>query len=1101
MPEPMSLPAVPAADDGRAPADLLPATGSYPTETARYQTVVLTDIPGADPDELAELNEPVDLGEDEDLKSFTRPGEGMIVTTEQRWRSLGVTLGRLLHSLALAPGESTRVSVVDWNRQDAGTKREDTGVTEELGESAAVDRSVAEVSDAVANEQQYGGSVAAQAAVSATAAYTSGMSTPMFSSGIQGSLASNAGAATAVSRSSGSREVAARTAQHIAGRTKQIATSLRNQHVAVVRETQQAEGARAGTRVVTNYNHMHAMTVQYYEVVQAYEVTTEPVLVERCLFVPMKILTFTSTILKRYAGVLAAAAPKAWQERMAGSDPFRTTVTRTGSSAGTPLGAADASGTLSAKAPGRLKHITAATDGDEQWVYGVNQAGDAVRWNAANSTWTKLGTGAPSAGFERIAVGNKQAVWALAADRTPYSWDGTRWQKFRTEAFRCLAVGADGSVWASGTDSGVYRLAEDRSSWQEVPERSQADDLAVISRDRAWCVHTDGHNIGEWSAADNGWQGRPGQLMRIAAAGDGSVWGVNAQNDLVQWISSGSFVPRVFGELKKALVVAPVSAGDLWVLSDDGTPYHLVLGDTAAAAQPREYHEEEGEVEALKVFWDADVIRGLQLTMRGATGATGESRSFGDTDVSLGLSSGTHVFAPGDRLATAKMWSGTATGGNVRRIELTTLSGKVSAFGNELREPSTPESLTVRGSVLCGLYCRIGRGARGEYLASLGFWVRGEAAASDVLEHLNDNAAHYSRVIWAHADELELSRMLATYRYTPPGESTAVPLAVRLDPRPVAMTGNYLAFRWHFASKRERKRWLRSNVDRGNYPKPVVLGLPSRGVFAEAVLGRANSAEKLDLTRFWNWQDSPIQVLPGDIAPVSTESRAGTVDLTSAPMAAPAARINPVPALPNPTGLDAALRTVATANLFRDMSGLAGAQDMLKKGLELAAANDQAGGRNATDAMRIATQHLEKMTDLAIDALPLLLGPEGAVLAGLAGAPGIAKTISEYGGQLNLANGSQSRPQRGDGRGRSRKAGGATSQGRSDYQRGGAPRASWGGPSQAWIDEAWRLLPQSAERHGLSVADAERRFRDGLARGAFDGADGVRTGPVVEDMD
>jgi hypothetical protein len=34
--------------------------------------------------------------------------------------------------------------------------------------------------------------------------------------------------------------------------------------------------------------------------------------------------------------------------------------------------------------------------------------------------------------------------------------------------------------------------------------------------------------------------------------------------------------------------------------------------------------------------------------------------------------------------------------------------------------------------------------------------------------------------------------------------------------------------------------------------------LPTRGVLGEAVLGHCPSAEKIDLTRFWNWQDSPV---------------------------------------------------------------------------------------------------------------------------------------------------------------------------------------------------------------------------------------------------
>jgi outer membrane protein OmpA-like peptidoglycan-associated protein len=36
-----------------------------------------------------------------------------------------------------------------------------------------------------------------------------------------------------------------------------------------------------------------------------------------------------------------------------------------------------------------------------------------------------------------------------------------------------------------------------------------------------------------------------------------------------------------------------------------------------------------------------------------------------------------------------------------------------------------------------------------------------------------------------------------------------------------------------------------------------IVALPTRGVLGEAVLGRCPSAEKIDLTRFWNWKDSP----------------------------------------------------------------------------------------------------------------------------------------------------------------------------------------------------------------------------------------------------
>ena len=44
--------------------------------------------------------------------------------------------------------------------------------------------------------------------------------------------------------------------------------------------------------------------------------------------------------------------------------------------------------------------------------------------------------------------------------------------------------------------------------------------------------------------------------------------------------------------------------------------------------------------------------------------------------------------------------------------------------------------------------------------------------------------------------------------------------------------------------------------------------LPTRGVLGEAMLGQCSSGEKIDLTRFWNWQDSPADTAPA-IAPVT----------------------------------------------------------------------------------------------------------------------------------------------------------------------------------------------------------------------------------------
>jgi hypothetical protein len=989
----MSEPTLPGAGNGAvadAPADLLPATGNFPAQSVRYQTVVLTDIPGGSESDLRDLDEPVDLADD-GLEAYHRPGQGMIITTEQTWTGKGVTLGRLLHSLALAPGESTRLAVVEWERRTRGASQENVDQAEKLTADNNENRTISELADSVAREQQHGESVTTTDSRSSTKSASGGVSFVLWSAGGQASTSSNHGVATAVSRSSGSRQVAARTSQDIAARTQQLATSARSRQVAVIRETSQSEGEQVATRVVTNYNHMHAMSVQYYEVVQAYEVATRPVLIERCLFIPLKILTFNRNLLKRYAPVLAAAAPGGWANRIANTDLFDTTVVRTRSSSGaapTPVGTAVAPAVD--KLPGKLKDLSAAADGS---VWGLDLGGQPVRWDRAGKTWTTVATGLPADGAIGITVGNQNMVWALSSDNLPYRLTGETWVRFGDRAFSSISSGADGSTWATGRDSDTFRLSQDGTSWESLG--SDGVDVAVINRNAAWNVDRNDH-IWAWNPKRYGWDEKPGLLRQIAGASDGSIWGINAGNDLFRWVGTAAWTHHKYAGVEKFLVAAPVSERELWALAADGTPVHI----TERALSGFDDHVEDGDAESLTVWWDDDLIRGIKLTTGGAAGT---SFRYGDTDPALTLPSQSHTFAPGERLASLLLRVGVTAGGSVRQLVLTTSTGVTTVFGPDPSGPTEEVTLDVRGCELCGLYGDTGTLGSRHFLASLGCWVRGEVASGAILDHLNDNATYYSQVIWANADELAISRILASYRSPDPNDP--VPLGVRVDPRPVAVTGNYLAFRWHFGTEEQRQAWLAANHDHGLKPEPpMIIGLPSPGVFAEAVLGRSNAAEKLDLTRFWNWQDSPIPILPPEISPVSTGSRARDIDLTAGDFAPTAAQLTPLRALPNPTGLDATLRALTTANLFRDMSGLAGASQLLSKSLELAATNDQAGAQNATAAMKIATDHFEKMAELAVQAAPMLLGPEGAALSGMLGGGGGGGIGSLLGGAIGGSN-------------------------------------------------------------------------------------------------
>ena len=58
-----------------------------------------------------------------------------------------------------------------------------------------------------------------------------------------------------------------------------------------------------------------------------------------------------------------------------------------------------------------------------------------------------------------------------------------------------------------------------------------------------------------------------------------------------------------------------------------------------------------------------------------------------------------------------------------------------------------------------------------------------------------------------------------------------------------------------------------------------IIALPTHGVLGEAVLGHCPSGEKLDLTRFWNWQDSPSDTAP-TISPVTLPTTTPSIAAT-----------------------------------------------------------------------------------------------------------------------------------------------------------------------------------------------------------------------------
>ncbi|WP_322520692.1 hypothetical protein SR882_07800 [Guyparkeria halophila] len=178
-----------------------------------------------------------------------------------------------------------------------------------------------------------------------------------------------------------------------------------------------------------------------------------------------------------------------------------------------------------------------------------------------------------------------------------------------------------------------------------------------------------------------------------------------------------------------------------------------------------------------------------------------------------------------------------------------------------------------------------------------------------LLDHLNAQQYHYSRLIWLNQSNTARTAALDAQAY---GQGTLLDYVVD---RPLAVQGRYLAYPLREVSERASESASDSVAER-------VVSLPARGVFAEAQLSSCSVCEKRDVSRRKDWSQSPCRDAEApEISGVSPGSRARDPDLEPTSMPDSVVNIvNPQPA-PDPTGMAGALGLLGQSNIFRDMSG------------------------------------------------------------------------------------------------------------------------------------------------------------------------------------
>ncbi len=257
---------------------------------------------------------------------------GRLAGYTQQWVLQGTYLGEVMHSLSLAPGESRNIAIVDWRRAQRTGRDEDTVGAEDLSHFARHNRSLDETASGVASEHQWGqtetaavtaagglAAVAAAGVVGGVGGALGGAALGSIVAGVGavpgalagaavGGFAGVASAGIAVAGAgalgmiradtNGDRDVEGTTAQDIMLTTRQKSSVERSLRSSVVLEDVQEERDHLQTSTVTNYNHMHALTMQYYEILHRYAVSIKLDSLEPLLFLPFGTLPFDAKNIK-----------------------------------------------------------------------------------------------------------------------------------------------------------------------------------------------------------------------------------------------------------------------------------------------------------------------------------------------------------------------------------------------------------------------------------------------------------------------------------------------------------------------------------------------------------------------------------------------------------------------------------------------------------------------------------------------------------------------------------------------------------------------------------------------------------------------------------
>ncbi|KFE68714.1 hypothetical protein DB31_7951 [Hyalangium minutum] len=753
---------------------------------------------------------------------------GHVLHFKQTFKADGYSMGDLLYSLPLAPGQKKQLVIYDWNRVDEASRAESTDVSEQLSHSLSRDRDIDEILTGTLSESMKGGSKAKTKGWSAGLGLAGSGSKDNMSLGIATGFNLSGGSGTSSAWQDNTRDMTSSLHNRLRDSTMQATSSVRSQRSTVVTSARQGETFSVQTEVVANHNHCHALTIQYFEILRHFVVQQELVDVQECLFVPLTMSRFTDGKVLRWRECLSehllyGPDTAKGQELRKGFDAVER-ISRNYQGVDFPQ-RREANGTVTF-----LPFCEESIDevfGEFQLRLTLSRPADAQDGTLDINTWATLShlfRGLELNGVRNLFV----KMTAAERDRAFQEQHAPALARNFVEQLRFEAILADGTT-----------VRDMRLDCTLLTDYAPGKPLTVSVRS----TRVQDPKALQAGVNRQGFSGTPTDLKRSQVVG-------------------------------LRLLSPSVSVSGSFAILDRGTLRYRTRHHTGVLLNDRAIRNDIG---------------------------------FAD-----------QIFLP---------------------------------------TPLTPEEQRNP-------------------------WQEDQRMAQQLRDHLNrENLEYYHHVIWCHGITPHRRYMMLDRIHLAQDEFNTVyaqrgvlgrSLASLVENRLLGVAGNCLIFpvargfnldptyelgrpevsgsaATAFASLLEH---YQTEAEReGGQKIAFRLSVPTPGVFAEAVRGACNACERIDDTRFWRWEQSPIDE-PTAINPVSTDSRyQAPQDTKPSPLAQPVVNIQNAPAAPDPTGVGALLTALGQASPFANLTGLDQNQ---KNALAAMTSNQEAAKSYAQMATQLA---------------------------------------------------------------------------------------------------------------------------------------------------